>query len=362
MMFARHPEVASQIVQQLEGYLFGASSARVLSGTVGFDPPSWQALCEGVRPRMLEPEEFEPGIERGCWQHEASSRVERQHREEVVFERLLPRDRAWVRSQSGPGGSLALTTCPTSVLTKIPQHMFRVVLLRRLRLPFLFLLTRAVGGLPIDSFGHHRASCTRTGAFESAAARVCREAGGRVTTNVMVRDLDLPVLNATDSRWLEVVVDGLPSFGGSQLAVDTTLVCSLHSQWGCGHRRRDLPSGQAAQRAEIPRVGGPGSRAPPWLSMWVAGGRRSRAHSSLSWRRERLDENRVSCSGGSCRLGRSGIEPSLSCAAAKAVASMSPGPQVRAWVGRRHSSHLEGGGGPPPRRVGCVRVFGEAAW
>ena len=47
-----------------------------------------------------------------------------------------------------------------------------------------------------------------------------------MTTNVMVRDLDLPVLNATDSRRLEVVVDGLPLFGGSQLAVDTTLVCS----------------------------------------------------------------------------------------------------------------------------------------
>ena len=47
-----------------------------------------------------------------------------------------------------------------------------------------------------------------------------------MTTNV--RDLDLPVLNATDSRRLEVVVDGVPLFGGSQLAVDTTLVCSLH--------------------------------------------------------------------------------------------------------------------------------------
>ena len=56
-----------------------------------------------------------------------------------------------------------------------------------------------------------------------------------MTTNVMVRDLDLPVLNATDSRRLEVVVDGLPLFGGSQLAVDTTLVCSLHSD-GSPHR------------------------------------------------------------------------------------------------------------------------------
>ena len=56
-----------------------------------------------------------------------------------------------------------------------------------------------------------------------------------MTTNVMVRDLDLPLLNATDSRRLEVVVDGLPLFGGSQLAVDTTLVCSLHSD-GSPHR------------------------------------------------------------------------------------------------------------------------------
>ena len=44
---------------------------------------------------MLEPDEFEPGLERGGWQHEASSRVEQQHREEVLFERLAPRDRAW---------------------------------------------------------------------------------------------------------------------------------------------------------------------------------------------------------------------------------------------------------------------------
>ena len=42
-----------------------------------------------------------------------------------------------------------------------------------------------------------------------------------------MRDLDLPVL-ATDSRRLEVVVDGLLLFGGCQLAVDTTLVCAMH--------------------------------------------------------------------------------------------------------------------------------------
>ena len=50
---------------------------------------------------------------------------------------------------------------------------------------------------------------------------------GRVATNVLVRDLDIPV-PVNDGRSLEVVVDGLPLFGGAQLAVDTTLVSSLH--------------------------------------------------------------------------------------------------------------------------------------
>ena len=46
-------------------------------------------------------------------------------------------------------------------------------------------------------------------------------------TNAFVRDLDVPDANAGDGRRLEVVVDGLPLFGGWQLAVDTTLVCAV---------------------------------------------------------------------------------------------------------------------------------------
>ena len=60
-------------------------------------------------------------------------------------------------------------------------------------------------------------------ALESAAARVCREAGARVGTNILVRDLDLPQ-GRPDSRQLEVVADGLPLFHGAQLAIDTPLV------------------------------------------------------------------------------------------------------------------------------------------
>ena len=64
-------------------------------------------------------------------------------------------------------------------------------------------------------------------ALESAAARVCREAGARVTTNVMVRDLDLEAMNMQDGRRLGVVADGLPLHGGAQLATDTTIVSAL---------------------------------------------------------------------------------------------------------------------------------------
>ena len=150
---------------------------------------------------------------------------------------------------------------------------------------------RAVVASPIDSFGHHYASCTRTGALgrrgfalESVAARVCGEAGGRVTKNVMVRDLDLPVLNATDSRQLEVVVDGLPLFAGSQLALDAMwcvpFTGTVHLTMGLGVT---FPLARRCKERRYPELVG------PWL--WTVGGR---AHSSLSWRRQKLDENRVS--------------------------------------------------------------------
>ena len=80
-------------------------------------------------------------------------------------------------------------------------------------------------GRPLDSLGHHRAACAVAGVLgrrgfplESAAARVCREVGARVRTNVVVRDLDL----WPPHRRLEVVADGLPLHGGAQLAIDTT--------------------------------------------------------------------------------------------------------------------------------------------
>ena len=61
--------------------------------------------------------------------------------------------------------------------------------------------------------------------MESAAARVCREAGARVSLDV--QDMDLARPDALDKRRLEVVADGLPFFQGAQLAEDTTAVSVL---------------------------------------------------------------------------------------------------------------------------------------
>ena len=85
-------------------------------------------------------------------------------------------------------------------------------------------------------------------ALESAAARVCREAGGRVSVNVAVRDLDIGVPDKTDDRRLEVVADGLPLFHGAQIAVDTTLVSVLRRD-GTPHPRSVNEDGAALAQA-----------------------------------------------------------------------------------------------------------------
>ena len=123
--------------------------------------------------------------------------------------RLSPSASATIRSQGGPGAGVALVTCSTCRITTIPPQLFRVTLLRRLRLPLHLTVRSCRCGPPLHEFGHHRAACAQAAGvlsrrgwtLENVVARICREAGGRVSTNVFMRDLD--------GRRLEVVVDGL---------------------------------------------------------------------------------------------------------------------------------------------------------
>ena len=214
-----HPDAAGQLVHELEGHpdtpcmQAAANAARSFHGVCGFVLPSWEALSHGVRPQPMQPDEFALGCQRGGWQHEAASRVEALFRDDNFFNRLDSVSKAMVRSQGGVGAGLAFSSCLLYRVTRLEPHLFRVLLLRRLRLPLAFSGRSCWCGFPLNSSGHHRAACARAGilgrrgfALESVAARICREAGGRVTTNVMVLDLDLAGPNLLDARRLEVVV------------------------------------------------------------------------------------------------------------------------------------------------------------
>ena len=63
--------------------------------------------------------------------------------------------------------------------------------------------------------------------MEHAAARVCREAGARVTMHTRLANLNIPAVQRIDDRTIEVIASGLPLWHGSQLAIDTTLVSPL---------------------------------------------------------------------------------------------------------------------------------------
>ena len=140
------------------------------------------------------------------------------------------------RSQGGSGAGLALSCSPTCRITRLEAQLFRVTLHRRLQLSLPFTERSCRCGLPLDFLGHHRAACASWGfGQEGKGSREyrsshLREGRGRVRTNVLVHDLDLALPGAVaDGRRPEVVVDGLPLFGGAQLAVNTTLVCALRS-------------------------------------------------------------------------------------------------------------------------------------
>ena len=110
-------------------------------------------------------------------------------------------------------------------------------------------------------------------------ARVCREAGGGVMTNMLVRELDLaPGLNTTDGRRLEVIAVGLSLFQGAQLAIDTTLVSALRADGTPRPRAATTPGAALAdarsrKETTYPELVGEGSRAKLVVLAAEVGGR-----------------------------------------------------------------------------------------
>ena len=160
----------------------------------------------------------------------------------------------------------------------------------------------------------------------------------------MVRDQDLVGLHVEDARRLEVVADGLPLYGGAQLAVDTTLVSALRTD-GSARRRAAQQDGVASEAARLrkvrtyPELGGPHRRAHLVVLALEVEGRwscetqafitqlaRAKARNETHLMRRRVEQ--------AWRLRWGSI---LACAAARAVASTMlelPGARGSGWVSR----------------------------
>ena len=258
ILYRQAPQQATTLLQQLEAETPATPSIQALTQAMdqlqrhGFEPPSWADLVQGsAPPTQPDPEQRLLGRR---WQRPAALASHQAFRAELTAS-LDSASQAMLQSQSGPYASRTFTTIPFGLDTTYPSHLFRVLLLRRLRLPLPLSARICRCRRILDPLGDHRAACAQAGVLrgrgiplERAAARVCREAGARVTTNTRLSDLNLDHINRHDDRRIEVIANGLPLWGGAQLAVDTTLVSPLTSS-SQPRRRAGQYAGAALQDA-----------------------------------------------------------------------------------------------------------------
>ena len=166
--------------------------------TAGHNDRIWRCLCRRTRQAAywaswadlplhgeapaIPSADLDPSEWRTGWPHEAASRVEENHRERFIFPRADERERTLLGSQSGLLAGVPFATVPRNYPTCLESQLFRVLLLRLCRCD-----------RQGDSFGHHRAACAQAGflarqgvAVEIAAAKVCREAGARFPSKIMM--------------------------------------------------------------------------------------------------------------------------------------------------------------------------------
>ena len=139
----------------------------------GFEVPPWTVLSDSTTvARADSPEPSEPKF---GWQHKATRCVHQQFHDTIYWPELSDPERALMRSQHGPLASAALTAVPTNRMTRIEAQPFRLLLLRRLRLPLPLTSRTCRCGRQLDSFGHHRAACSVAGSWEEEGFHLSRQ-------------------------------------------------------------------------------------------------------------------------------------------------------------------------------------------
>ena len=176
---------------------------------VGFEPLSWRALLAGARPERNEVDEFEWGCGIG-WQHEAASRVERHHREPCCCHKEAQeavccchkeaQEAVWL-SQLAPRAASREWARNTSVSSSSPStpSPFDRAFLHGVAAHSIFMAITAQFAHGLGSWG----GVSRCRVWWRASVE---NSCGRVSTNVLVRDLEFHLPNAADGRRLEVAV------------------------------------------------------------------------------------------------------------------------------------------------------------
>ena len=209
-----------------------ASRERLLD--VGFEVFVWADLQRGAQQRQNVLEDAEPGAKKHGWQRGAAQKLEDCIVSGALWPRFLLASRTLFRSKVGQWLVCPSLACPRRAIPDLTRNFsgFSGCDASGSR----FLLLTVTAGVACHStlvatteqLARQPGVLGRRGfALESAAARVCRKAGARVSLNVRVQDMDLARPDALDNRRLEIVADGLPLFLGAQLAVDATLVSVL---------------------------------------------------------------------------------------------------------------------------------------
>ena len=145
---------------------------------------------------FAEGESVEPGLSRHGWQKTAHTCFEN---EERVWPTFSNTDRAMSRSQRGPSLQQPFVSVFSNDFPSSTHSRTRVLLRRRLRLPLFSRFYRC--GRQFDPFSHHRAKGLEREFWGDVVSlwigqhHKCAvyEAGGRVSSNVLVRDTDLAV-------------------------------------------------------------------------------------------------------------------------------------------------------------------------
>ena len=199
------PQVTTTILDPFEQpatappHIQAAHAARQKIFEHGWEPPSWQQLTVQQPPPARD--QIFAGPTQPGWQQHAAAPINIAARE-GIYSSLDPASQAMLDSQTSPFGSRTFTTIPCTAKVTYPHQIFRVLMLRRLRLPLPLTERTCRCCRALDPLGDHRAACARARVFRSrrvplepATARVCREAGARVTMHTRWNQLNIPAVN-----------------------------------------------------------------------------------------------------------------------------------------------------------------------